>query len=810
MRHLLFFFLLSVALNAFAAPMKIEGTVKAVNETGSPVENAVVQLKVNGGLIAYARTLSDKDGCFELVAANTPGEITGGSSSSGGGGLSSGSGGGESSSSGESGSPILHNLGLQNMKLTSYSVLNLRGRIVKEATWGNTHGSLPQGVYILLGKTENRKTVNLGKVYHKGGTFTPHSISLQVVETDNYPSLLLTQAKITTSAGEISLIVRKAGYLPKEVAFSSFIQNVGTVILERDPLEVRIDSVMALMSTDQKIYQMTQPLVGSFNSGANLYGSVLHGGDGYSNSVLTSMNTALNSIASPNPKIPVTYGKDMMHGAAAIVGATVFPHNIGMGATRDSALVRRACEVTAKESWAGNVDLIFGPAISVPQDERWGRVYEGFGETAELAVMMGAACVRGYQGDKYDAPWRVIATAKHYLADGSTTDGVDRGNNATITDSVLREIHLPGYEAVVEQGVLSIMASFNQIKGVHQHVDSLRLTGWLKTELGFDGYIISDWLGIGNSLTPGEMDADGYTGGGTTTAQSAIRKAINAGIDLAMEPGAEGTFIDGLRTLVNNGSVSMDRINDAVRRILRAKFRAGRMDNPAGIRTEVINNYGAIGNSDNRAIAREAVRKSLVLLTNDGALPISKDKKVFVTGGHANNHGYQCGGWTSVGSITTGWQGSGGTMSGATSIQQGVDAVAPGARVTTAEAADVIIYATGETPYAEWRGDRSLAQLNFSDTQLATLRNQNPGKKIVVVFISGRAMVTETLISNSDAFVAAWLPGTEGAGIADVLFGDYNFTGKLPFTWPRNTNVIPINSTAESPNWFPYGYGLKY
>jgi len=765
-----FLFSLFLAASVFAAPLNLTGIVR--DSTDAPIKDAVVLLKVNNGLIAYARTLSVADGSFALLPGKeAPGEIS---------------------------TPIARPLELIPARFASYQAMDLRGR-------SHSISGLPQGIYVLIGKTDNGRKVNLGTVYHRGG-------ELKIAQSEQK---VRTLAKSVTSSGdEVQLVVRKAGYLPKEVEISSFSQNVGTVVLERDPLEARIDSVMALMSQDQKIYQMTQPLVGSFNSGANLYGSVLHGGDSYSSLVLTSMNAALNSIASPNPRIPVTYGKDMMHGAAAIVGATVFPHNIGMGATRDSALVRRACEVTAKESWAGNVDLIFGPAISVPQDERWGRVYEGFGETAELAVMMGAACVRGYQGDKYDAPWRVIATAKHYLADGSTTNGKDRGGNDNITDAELREIHFPGYEAVVEQGVLSIMASFNQIRGIHQHVDEQRLTGWLKTELGFDGYIISDWLGIGNSLTPGATDANGYTGGGSTTAQSAIRNAINAGIDLAMEPGAEGTFISGLRTLVNNSSVSMDRVNDAVRRILRAKFRAGRMDNPAGIRTEVINNYGTIGNSDNRAIAREAVRKSLVLLTNDGALPISKDRKVFVTGSHANNHGYQCGGWTSVGSTMNGWQGGGGTMSGATSIQLGVDVVAPGARVTTAAAADVIIYATGETPYAEWEGDRSLAQLSFSDnlssTSLTTLRSQNPSKPIIVVFISGRAMVVETLISNSNAFVAAWLPGTEGAGIADVLFGDYNFTGKLPFTWPRNTSEIPINSKAESPNWFPYGFGRSY
>jgi len=602
------------------------------------------------------------------------------------------------------------------------------------------------------------------------------------------------------------LIVRKTGFLPKEVSISSFNEDVGPVVLVRDSIEVLIDTVMSHMTPADKIYQMTQPLVGSFGNGTNLYGSVLHGGDSYSNTVLTSMYSTLNSY---NPKISVTYGKDMMHGAAAISGATVFPHNIGMGATRDSALVRKACEVTAKESWAGNVDLIFGPAIPVPQDERWGRVYEGYGETAELAVQMGAACVRGYQGEKYNAQWRVIATAKHYLGDGATDNGIDRGNS-TASDSVLRALHLPGYEAVVEQGVLSVMASFNQIKGIHQHVDSLRLTGWLKTELGFDGYVIGDWAGIGNSVSPGSHDGCSY-GCTNPTNREAVRKAINAGIDMAMN---EGDFTTNLTNLFNSNDVSLDRINDAVRRILRAKFRAGRMDYPNPPNPQNVSNLyaGTTGNPEHRNIAREAVRKSLVLLKNNSALPISKSTKVFVTGSHANNQGYQCGGWTAG---SDGWQGGSGTVNGATSIQGGVDIVAPGARVTTAAQADVIIYATGETPYAEWYGD--VNDITFTDNKstpnLATLKSQNPTKKIVVVFISGRPLEVNSLLNNSDAFVAAWLPGSEGAGIADVLFesgGQYDFTGKLPHTWPKNKAVFPKNSTQESPDWFPYGYGLSY
>ncbi|MCL1967113.1 MAG: glycoside hydrolase family 3 C-terminal domain-containing protein [Fibromonadales bacterium] len=755
MRYLISSLLLTA--NVFAATLNLTGTVKA--ESGDLIKDAVVLLKVNGNLIAYARALSDASGKFTLLPGKeAPGEIA---------------------------TPIAKPADILAMKFAGYQVMDLKGR-------SHSFNNLPQGIYVLLGKTERGKIVNLGKFYHKGG-------ALKIGEATQKEQKIKNLAKLVTASGDsIQLIVRKTGYLPEEVEFSSFNEDVGTVILKRDSLEDRIDSVMALMNLDAKIYQMTQPLVGSFGNGTYLYGSVLHGGDGYSSTILSSMRNALNSYS---VKIPVTYGKDMMHGAAAISGATIFPHNIGMGATRDSNLVRRACEVTAKESWAGNVDLIFGPAIPVPQNERWGRVYEGFGETAELAVMMGAACIRGYQGDKYNAPWRVIATAKHFLGDGATDNGVDRGNSSA-TDSVLRALHLPGYEAAVEQGVLSVMASFNQIRGTHQHVDSERLTGWLKTELGFDGYVIGDWAGISNSTNPGSHDGCSY-GCTTPTNRDAVGRAINAGVDMGMN---EGDFVTNLKTLVNSGTVPQARIDDAVRRILRAKFRANRMDNIQGP-AEYAGKANLIGSTEHRAVAREAVRKSLVLLKNENsALPISKAAKVYVMGtSYANNVGNQCGGWT------LGWSSAPSDIPGATSIPSAIAQVAT-ASVSTAAAADVIVYVTGEVPYAEWEGD--IEDITFPDanaTQLSTYKSQ--GKKIVTVFISGRPREANSLLEASDAFVAAWLPGSEGAGVADFLFGDHAFdnrSNKLPHTWPRNKAVFPVNSTEESPNWFPYGFGLRY
>jgi beta-glucosidase len=626
--------------------------------------------------------------------------------------------------------------------------------------------------------------------------------------------------------GQAVLVVRKTGYLPRTVELTGVSGSVETVVLQRDPLEARIDSVMAMMTTADKIAQMTQPHLSTptSNWGGNstshtggtpshLFGSVLNGGDGYSDAFLNTMATTLNTWPAGRARIPTYYGKDAVHGNAGISGYTVFPHNIGLGATRDSALVRRIGEATAKEMWAARIDLNFSPAISVARDLRWGRTYESYGETAELSVQMGAAMVRGLQGDRFDAPWRVTATAKHFLADGGTTNGADRGNTLA-SDSLLRAIHLPGYEAVVEQGVLSVMASFNTIQTpgssdrVHQHIDSLRMTGWLKTELGFDGYIISDWLGITNSENPGYTGDDYGMGGTPPPSRAAIRRAINAGIDLAMEPGTHVDFMADLTALVNDGSVSMDRVNDAVRRILRAKFRAGRMDNfggPAGF----VGNTANRASAEHRAIAREAVRKSQVLLKNDGSvLPLAKNARIHVFGSHHNDIGRQCGGWTITWRGVTGNSGGGGFMGGpafnfttyGASILQGMQQVSGQSSFTTAANADIIVYVTGEEPYAEWHGDITSLNFNPPAADMTNLQNyRDQGKKVVTIFVTGRPRIVPQLIERSDAFLVAWLPGTEGGGVADILFGDHPLVGKLPFTWPGSSGMQ-----------FPYGFGLNY
>lgn len=649
-----------------------------------------------------------------------------------------------------------------------------------------------------------------GAVFDESGA----PIKDAVVSVKTLPNIMPSARTLSNAKGDFKikekvadpqvLIVRKAGFLPETLSVAS---DVKKVVLKRDPIENQIDSLMSQMTLDDMIAQMTQALVPNVNCGNSICGSALQGGGRYA---IDFYKTAWAQ------KIPVSYGKDNVHGVGDVVNATVFPHNVGLGATRDSALVRRIGKAVAEEMWASYIDLNFAPALSVPQDERWGRTYEGFGEKPELAVELGSAYLRGLQGDNFDAEWRVTGTIKHFLGDGGTDKGFDRGD-VKISDKKIREIHLPPYIAAVEQGAQSVMASFNTIHGVHQHVDSLRLTGILKTELGFDGYVIADWEGIQHSTTPG--DAGDYSGKKTNiSSEEAIRRAVNAGVDLAMVPSSAESFMASLKNLVSEGKVSEDRIKDAVRRILRVKIRAGRFENPMGPQ-KYVGVTENIGSAEHRAIAREAVQKSLVLLKNDGTLPLAKNAPVFVTGSHADNTGLQCGGWT------LGWQGTIYDVAGATSIQAGFDLVAKGARVDSLENVSTVVLVIGESPYAEWFGDYrgknfndllvsgKPRQLQFESTEPYEKQIKEwkaAGKKVVLVLVAGRPLPITKLINAADAFVMAWLPGSEGEGVADVLFGDVKPTGKLPHTWPRDAKQIPINDGDGKKGLYPYGFGLSY
>jgi beta-glucosidase len=496
--------------------------------------------------------------------------------------------------------------------------------------------------------------------------------------------------------------------------------------------------------------------------------------------------------------IPLIYGIDAVHGHNNVKGATIFPHNIGMGATRNTELMERVGRATAEEVIATGLNWTFSPCIAVARDERWGRTYESFGEDPTLVAEMGAAVIRGYQSARLD-DYRIIATAKHYLGDGGTAygtgvnGGIDQGD-MQVDEETLRSIHLTPYIAAVNVGVGSVMASYSSWNGQKMHGNRYLLTEVLKGELGFQGFVVSDWQAI--DQLPGDYRSD-------------VKTAINAGIDMVMVPYEYITFIETLRDLVESGQVPMERIDDAVRRILTAKFELGLFEHPYASRDF----FDRVGSAEHRELARQAVRESLVLLKNAGnLLPLPKNlSRIVVTGRNANDIGNQCGGWT----IT--WQGRSGRITTGTTILEAIqNAVSPGTTViysrdgSGAEGADVGIAVIGETPYAEFEGDSDNLRLAPADVN-AIENLRAAGVPVVVIIVSGRPLIIEPELAKWDAVVAAWLPGTEGQGVADVLFGDYAPTGKLPCSWPRSVDPIPINvDDAEYDPLFPYGFGLHY
>jgi len=562
----------------------------------------------------------------------------------------------------------------------------------------------------------------------------------------------------------------------------------------------RVNDLLGRMTLDEKIGQMVQaersyPDIDTVIKDYFL-GSVLSGGGSRPGTKpqdwIDMVNGMQQAALSARLKIPIIYGIDAVHGNNNVYGATIFPHNIGLGCTRDSTIVRKCAEATAIEVIATGLHWTFGPCIAVPRDIRWGRAYEGFGETPELQEMMAQAAVKGFQGDSLGVPYRILACAKHFIADGGTLNGQNAGN-AVMTEEELRRIHLPGYIKAIEAGVGSIMVSFNQWNGVLCHANSFLITDLLKGELGFSGFVVSDWNGIEH------ISGDFKT---------SIRTAVNAGIDMYMEPSHPIDFITNLKQLVSEGSVSQSRIDDAVSRILRVKFRLQLFEQPYATDAWI----DSLGNTSHRSIARTAVRESMVLLKNQGnLLPFSKvNGKILVAGAKAADIGSQCGGWTiswqgSTGSITTGT-----TMLDAVKSVRGTENVIYAANGSTAENVDVAVVVVGETPYAEGGGDNLEPKLTTGD--LNTLANvKSLGIPYVVLLLSGRPIILGDVITDADAFVACWLPGTEGSGITDVLFGYYDFTGKLSHSWPVTISQEPVNQ-GDSPYapLFPYGYGLSF
>lgn len=576
---------------------------------------------------------------------------------------------------------------------------------------------------------------------------------------------------------------------------------------ETDPdselnIDERVNKLLSQMSLEEKIGQMTQVERNSLDRIEDIrdfyIGSLLSGGGS-----APSNNTAQGwadmydtyqaYAVTTRLKIPLIYGIDAVHGHNNVKNAVIFPHNIGLGCTRNPALVEQAATIIAKEVAATGIDWTFSPCIAVARNERWGRTYESFGETPELAVMMAEAKIKGYQQGDLSANTSVLACAKHFIGDGGTVDGDDQGN--TICDEqTLRQLHLPGYIAAIQQGVGSIMVSYSSWNGQKLHSHKYLLTDVLKNELGFKGFLISDYAAI--DQIPGDFASD-------------IEISINAGLDMIMVPDRYKEFISILRTLVNNGKVPMSRIDDAVRRILKVKMQMGLFERPLTNRSLT----PSLGSAAHREVARECVRQSLVLLKNSNSvLPLSKNlTRIHVTGKNSNDIGNQCGGWT------ISWQGGSGEITHGTTILEAIqNTVSTSTQVTHsidgsgAAGADVGVVVIGETPYAEYNGDREDLSLSSEDL-LAINRLRNAGVPVVVILVSGRPMLIEPTLNNVDVFIAAWLPGTEGQGVADVLFGDYNPTGKLSHSWPRSMSQIPVNNgDINYDPLFPYGYGLSY
>ena len=560
-----------------------------------------------------------------------------------------------------------------------------------------------------------------------------------------------------------------------------------------------IEALISSMTLDEKVGQMTQAERASATPADvrdYFLGSILSGGGSAPNSNTAAgwadMHDAFqNGALSTRLAIPIIYGIDAVHGHNNVYGATIFPHNIGLGATRDPNLIEEIGRITAKEVAATGLEWSFAPCVAVVRDERWGRTYESFGEDPNLQVLLAGRFVQGLQGATMSGE-RIIACAKHYVGDGGTNGGVDRGNTL-VDEATLRALHLPGFVEAIDNNVGTIMPSYSSWNGVKMHQNGYLLTDVLKGELGFDGFLITDWEAVY------ELSGSSY--------YDKVVQMINAGVDMGMEPHNWRNFISTLKSAVNNGDVPMSRIDDAVRRILTIKERAGVFDQPLADRTLV--NGGWLGHPTHRDVAREAVRKSLVLLKNDGVLPLAKNLNVFVAGKNADNLGNQCGGW----SIS--WQGSGGDITPGTTILEGIEAaVSAGGSVTFSEdgtgsaGADVAIVVIGETPYAEGNGDNGTLALDALDVACLSRIADIP---TVVVLVSGRPMIISDQLSDWDALVAAWLPGTEGDGVAEVLFGDYDFTGKLSHSWPVSIAQVPINvGDLDYAPLFEYGYGLDY
>lgn len=590
-------------------------------------------------------------------------------------------------------------------------------------------------------------------------------------------------------------------------------------------IEERIDALMAQMTLEEKAAQMVQPE----QNGISLaeitkygVGSVLSGGG----SAPASGNTApdwqnhINSIkqAALDSRlgIPVLYGVDGVHGHNNVYGATVFPHNIGLGAADDEDLAERIGAAAAEEIRATGIQWTFAPTLANPRNELWGRTYEGFGEDTDIVARMGAAFVRGFQGkpgtDAYLSDTHVLATAKHYIGEGYTSDGINQGDvvmNEEAFEALLQDSLLKPYQAAVDSGVRTVMVSFNSVNGLKCHENAYLINDVLKGQLGFTGLVVSDYNGVQ------QVSGQSY--------QEQVANSVNAGVDLLMEPYAWRDTVKALTEGVKNGTIAEERIDDAVRRILRVKMEAGLFEEVIASETEqqLMEKFGS---EEHREIAREAVRKSLILLKNDAIegkpvlelLPACKN--ILVTGSKADDTGALCGGWT------ISWQGGKGEITEGTTILEGLQEAAGGRNISyntdgnVDEDIDAVIVVVGEDPYAESSGDRSSTTLTITGEDKMLLENlraslAETGRQnipVIAILIAGRPITIADYVESFDAIIMTGLPGTECGGIADVLLGGYDFTGTLTYTWPWYASDIDtkFDTGSEDLILFRRGTGL--
>ena len=603
--------------------------------------------------------------------------------------------------------------------------------------------------------------------------------------------------------------------------------RVESPVARSDAMEARIKDLLSRMSVAEKVGQIIQPEIQYIKpEEVKTYhiGSVLNGGGSLPNRdkyatpgewlamadafYEASMDTSDGAVA-----IPILWGSDAVHGHNNVIGATIFPHNIGLGAMRDPALMRKIGEATAREMRVTGIDWTFAPTLAVVQNDRWGRTYESYSEDPAVVAAYAGPMVRGLQGEPGTEAFldgdHVIATAKHFVGDGGTEGGDDQGDTR-VSEKELRDIHAAGYFTALEAGVQSAMTSFSSWNGKKVHGDKYLVTDVLKDQMGFEGPVIGDWNAHGQ--VPGCTNAD-------------CPESVNAGVDILMTPQDWRDLYDNTLAQVTAGEIPMARLDDAVARILRMKLRAGLFDKPKPSERGLAGQAGVIGSAEHRVIARQAVRQSLVLIKNrENLLPIAPASRVLVVGDGAHNIGKQAGGWT------ISWQGTGNTnedFPGGQSIFDGIrDAVAAagGEAILDVDGtgtvdADVAIVVFGEDPYAEFQGDLASLEYEPGEKKALALINslKERGLPVVSVFLSGRPLWANPEINASDAFVAAWLPGSEGGGVADVILAaadgtpEYDFTGTLSFSWPKAPlqELLNPHHDAYDP-LFRLGYGLTY